>query len=108
MTTIIEQETREGQYGMGTSAMVVEHPEHGRLLLVDGFGGLDTPKGGAYRWEHGAAYRLQPGDTLGSLHAAAWNEGTSLYDAVVRGHDRTRPALEWPGHVLAAIAKRHT
>lgn len=101
---IIELETREGQYGMGHTAMVIEHPEHGRLLLVDGFGGVDTPKGGAYRWEHGAVYRLQPSDTLESLRAAAWNEGTSLYDAVVRGLDHARPALEWPGAAVRALA----
>lgn len=101
--TIIEQEAREGQYGMTYSTMVVEHQEHGRLLLVEGFGGMDSVQGGAYRWEHGVACRLQSGDTLESLHAEAWNEGTSRYEAVVAGRDDSRPVLEWSGHAIRAI-----
>lgn len=103
-TTIIEQETREGQYGMDHTAMVVDHPEHGRLLLVDGFGGVGAPKGGAYRWEHGIVCRLQPGDTLESLRATPWSDIATLYEAVVQGRDATRPILEWSGDAIRGLA----
>lgn len=104
-TAAIEHETTRGQYDMQYDSLVVDHPEHGRLLLMQGFGGVDQLRGGAYRWEHGAAYQLQPGDTLERLREAAWNEWTSLYDAVLHGHDASRPMLEWNGHMVRAVAE---
>lgn len=103
--TILEHETETGRCGMSAVLVVVEHPEHGRLLLVEGFGGLDAPQGGAYRWEHGTAYRLRPGDTFASLRAEPWNEITSTYEAMLRGYDDSRPLLEWSGHAVRAVAE---
>lgn len=103
--TIIERETETGQYGHSHDVMVVEHPEHGRLLLVEGFGGMDAPRGGAYRWEHGAVYRLQPNDTLASLRESEWNEWTNLYEATVHGYDDTRPPLDWSGVMVQSLAE---
>lgn len=102
--TILERSNERGAYGMPAETMIVEHPEYGRLLLVEGYGGESQPMGGAYRWEHGVACRLRPGDTLESLHAGAWNEGTTLYQAVVAGYDDTRPVLDWTGHMVRKVA----
>lgn len=102
---ILERKSGRGQYDMVCKAMIVEHPAHGRLLLVEGFGGMDKPQGGVYRWEHGLVFRLQPEDTLESLHTGAWNEGTTLYQAVVHGYDDSRPLLDWNGHAIRKLAE---
>lgn len=104
MIRTLEQDTQQGLYDMPFNVQVVQHPRHGRLLLTQGWGGMDSPKGGAYRWEHGAAYQLQAEDTLESLRSEEWNDYTSLYEAVLRGYDDSRPVLEWDGNMVAALA----
>jgi hypothetical protein len=103
--SVVESDTSTGLYDMLQGRMVVDHPTHGRLLLVEGFGGMDSLQGGQYRWMHGYAVRLQPGDTLASLDLKEWNEWTSLYTAVMAGYDKTRPVLEWSGHMIASVAR---
>lgn len=102
---IVEIKRGDGQYGMTYTHALIDHPEHGRLLIMDGYGGEDQLRGGQYRWEHGCVIRLQPGDTLESLEAGAWNDATSLLDAVVHGCDDTRPFARWDGHAIASLAK---
>jgi hypothetical protein len=101
--TVIERDSERGVYERWQDAMVIDHPEHGRLLLVEGFGGTDSLRGGAYRWEHGAVCRLRPDDTLDGLRAGAWNEQVTLLGAVLAGHDESRPVLEWRGDEIQAI-----
>ncbi len=84
---------------------IIQHATHGRLLLCQGFGGVDTLKGGAYRWQHGLACKLQPSDTLASLRAGKWNESTSLLDAVIHGADKSRELLTWTGAQLTKLAQ---
>jgi hypothetical protein len=102
---VIEQEQVERDYGMQGTEAIVEHPDHGLIYIADGFGGVDTMRGGAVRWEHGMAVKLQPGDTLESLLETEWNESTSLFRAMLEGYDEARPVLEISGRQIAAIAK---
>jgi len=49
--TLIEYDYQRSAYGRKQSRAIVQHHEHGRLLLVEGFGGTRTIEGGAYRWK---------------------------------------------------------
>ena len=103
-TKLIESTTLAGLYDMDATIAIVDHPTHGRLLLCDGFGGMDEPRGGMYRWEHGVVCQLHPDDTLADLEAD-WNDFTTIREAVITGHDDSRPILEWTGSQVAALAK---
>ena len=73
------------------------HPRHGRVFLIEGFGGLDSLHGGAWRWRHGRAYRADADDTL-----------ASLWEPIDRPpHCRTfeqRDLLNWNGSAIQRIA----
>lgn len=101
-----EQDQLVGKYNQTQTVAVVEHPKHGRLLLMTGYGGEEDPAGGAHRWRHGMVVSLQPGDTLTSLRGEKWNDGTSLFDAVAMGMDDTRPIKDWSGHAMESFAKK--
>lgn len=102
---LIESEDVARDYGFAGVDAVIEHPEHGRLLVMDGYGGERELRGGAVRWEHGAVIKLHPTDTLGSLRKGAWSEATSLWAAMRNGYDDSRPVLQWPGSAIAGLAK---
>ncbi len=105
MSTLIEKETVYRNYGLPGINAIIRH--NGELLLItDGFGGQDDIAGGAVRWQHGRAYKLRDGDTLRGLHHGDYNSVTSNWRAVIDGYDDSRPALNWPGYVIAAIAKK--
>ena len=104
-TKLIEKRAAEGRYGMTTDSMILDTDTHGRLLITDGYGGDDV-NGFCCRWTHGIAVQLKPSDTFAVLDED-WNDCTSTYDAVVNGYDNNRPVLNWTGHAIAAIAKKH-
>lgn len=105
MTKLIEKREVTRDYGFDGIDAIVDHPTHGRLLIMDGFGGTDTLKGGAVRWEHGMAIKLQDGDTIDGLINGEWNDYTTLMGAVIAGHDDSRPILEWDGDMVESVAK---
>ena len=102
---VIETETVDRDYGMHGTNAIIDHPRHGRLLLRDGFGGMDDLRGGAVRWEHGIAVQLQPTDTLASLRAGNDYEHATAFERVVKGYDDSRPVLDWTGDMVAQVAK---
>ena len=104
--TLIEKQTVLLEYGFKGTLAIVDHPVLGRLLLTDGYGGENTPRGGAVRWEHGRVAQLQPGDTLESLRADNWNRITRLLNAVINGYDDTRPLKNWNGLAIEQIAQQ--
>lgn len=104
-TTLIEKRATEGRYEMITEAMILDTDTQGRILITDGWGGDDV-SGECYRWKHGLAIQLKADDTFDDLDKD-WNCCTSTYQAVVNGYDNSRPVLDWSGHVIASIAKRH-
>lgn len=103
--TVVEQDTRSGQYDMPQTFALIDHPMRERLLLVQGFGGMDSPSGGAYRWRHGLVARVRPDDTLAGLRAEPWAEGVSTLDALLHGESGTgRELLDWPGYAVETFA----
>jgi len=76
----------------GNNAIVEQ--DGNRYLICDAFGGIDTLRGGAVRWDHGMVIQLQATDTLESLRCTAWNDELTLLDAVLHGCDDSRPILE--------------
>ena len=96
---VIETGSQDKAYGMMRDYMIVEHPEHGRLLIVEGFGGDDV-EGQMYRWRHGVVAQIKGSDTMETLEAGEWNEHTSLLDAVLAGVDTERPMLDWDGIMI--------
>lgn len=101
-TALIEAKTIPGAYDLGRTLLIVEHPQHGRLLLAEEYGGEQSLCGGQYRW--GSAYRLRADDTFRAL-AADWNEATTVLQAVEHGADDSRPPLDWSPVVVAAMAQ---
>jgi hypothetical protein len=104
-TTLIEKRNAEGAYGFTTESMILDTDTHGRLLITDGWGGNDVV-GQQYRWSQGLAIQLKADDTYETL-AKPWNDLMNTLEVVVQGQDNERPILDWTGHAIAAIAKRH-
>jgi hypothetical protein len=98
--TLIESTLVDAEYGMLCRLAIVEHPTHGRLFLREGYGGEDTLAGGAIRWRHGIAIRIQPADTLESLRG-----NPDGYLNLVQGFDAERPVLAWDGASVEAVAR---
>ena len=103
---LIEISQRHGAYDLGCSAAIIDSRKHGRLLLHQGFGGMDSLAGGSYRWRHGIVARLQPADTLASLAEENWNDHMSRLDAILEACDPTRPVLNFRGAAIAALARQ--
>jgi len=90
-------------YGQTTTEAIIDHPKHGRLYLIQGYGGEGTIAGAAPRWRHGAVCRVLGTDTLESLRGDA-NEYTSVINVALAGHDPDRPLLDWTGHMIKRCA----
>lgn len=106
---LIDTQEVERDYGFEGTRAIVDTAEHGRILIEDGFGGMDSLEGGCVRWKHGSAYKLQPEDTFESLEEDSDFESCgvtiSKLDAIIQQCDDSRPYLQWSGHVVASIAK---
>jgi len=106
---LVETQAVERDYGFdGTQAII--DTNNGRLLIKDGYGGVDTLAGGCVRWRHGAAYALQPGDTFKSMSAkfgTCYGKDVSILSAVFEQADEARPYLPyWSGDAIAAVARQ--
>ena len=108
-SSLIETQDVERDYGFSGTRAIVDTADHGRILIEDGFGGMDGIEGGCVRWKHGSAYQLQPGDTFDSLEeewgTQCCGAPISGLDAVIQQCDDTRLYLQWSGYIVASIAK---
>jgi len=104
---VVSQRTVQGLYDMTCKQVIIDHPGHGRCLLSEGFGGIDTIAGGAYRWQHGVAAKLLPDDTWDTLDAwaGAISSPSQLITVLLDGHDSDRPLLDWGGNTITAVAR---
>lgn len=102
---VVETRKVQGQYDLVAYQAIIDHSEAGRLLLTEGYGGEDSPEGGAYRWRHGLAARLKPSDTLAKLEGQDWNPAMSHLQAVLEGSDPERPVLALGGLAIQLIAR---
>lgn len=80
---LVESDSRRGAYDMIQTRAIVQHHSLGRLLLVEGFGGMDSLSGGAYRWRHGLAYKIRDTETLGTLFDECTETGFTDADGMV-------------------------
>lgn len=103
-TKIIGTRGVSRDYGFSGIEAIVE-TEKGRLLIQDGFGGIDSIRGGAVRWEHGLVHQLKADDTFTSLDDVVNDAGSTLQDCMTYGTDDARPQLLWDGYALANFAK---
>ena len=92
--TVLEQRSVVREYGIeGTEAIVIKDGE--KLLLTDGFGGIDSLRGGSVRWCYGMAVKLKAEDTFPILDAE--------FNAYL---DPERPLLLLSGRQVEAIAEK--
>ena len=101
---VIETRSVKRDYGFRGTEAIIDHPKHGRLLVVDGYGGTDSPRGGCVRWEHGKVIRLRDDDTCDDLETTKWNSQMSVLEAVLAGYDDTRPALLYHSKDMEELA----
>jgi len=94
---LIDSDSRRGAYHMIQARAIIQHHSHGRLLLVEGFGGTDTLEGGCYRWKHGTCYKISETDTLESLFDECNETGFSDVDGLY--------AEEFSGKIINRIAE---
>ncbi len=90
---LIEAINVKRNYDFDGTEAIIDHPDLGRLLIVDAYGGEGSLHGGAVRWRHGMALMQRDTDTFDSLKNESWNGDTTLYDAVLGAHDETRSLL---------------
>lgn len=103
-SVLAEVITVEAEYGLEETLAIVDHHKHGRIMIKQSFGGVDSLQGGAVRWSHGVAVKLRSNDTFADLDAD-WNSYCSILDAVLNGHDDTRPVFEWDGCMVEQVAR---
>ncbi len=95
--TLIDRRTIERDYGFTGRQLIVDHPEHGRLLVQDGFGG-DGIEGRCVRWRHGGIISLLPDDTFVTLdHVCEITYSTTLAIAE-QGYNLKRPYVPHTSH----------
>lgn len=102
--TVIEQRDVTRDYDLIGSETIIDHPKHGRLLVTDGFGGIDSPCGGAVRFDHGLVVSLKKEDTFNDLNCP-WNDYMDTHKAVINGFDSGRPVLNWNGSAITSLSK---
>lgn len=100
---VVEQREVEGAYGFDYAQIIIDHHKHGRLLMVEGWGGSEID-GEQYRWKHGIVASILPDDDFTSLDEMI-NPGTRVIDAVIHGSDDDRRLLEWSGHSIENMVK---
>jgi hypothetical protein len=102
---LIESQTVTREYGFTGINAIIEHPDYGRILIMDGYGGEGTMAGGCVRWFHGAAYHLLKNDSLKSLQSTMINEDVSTFEALIHGYDSKRDPICVHGRIIASMAK---
>lgn len=101
---IISQRDIKHDYDTVGTEYIINHPKHGLILLTTGFGGIDTPSGGAVRFRHGMVISLRLGDNFDSFNRL-WNDTTSNYLAMTQGYDDARSVLNWSSAMIENLAK---
>ena len=98
----IDREYCERDYGMTGESMIIDHPTHGRLLISDGFGGMDSHYGGGVRWRHGMVVQLKPTDTFAGLRQEI--EDTFDYPCYAVHLTAIREVMPWSGFAIDNLA----
>lgn len=102
-TKIVETRTVTRDYGFTGNEIIID-TDNGRLLIQDGFGGIDSLRGGAVRWEHGMVHQLKDAGTFATLDEVVNDYGSTLQDCMTYGVDQDRPQLLWHGTAIDKLA----
>ena len=110
MAKLVEKRTYKGVYDFDQTEAIVDHPKLGRILIRQGYGGVDQIIGGAIRWIHGDAYKLHPGDTLEKLDGPSnykreWGDPITIYEQIMDQDDNSRPFCSLWGRPLELVAE---
>lgn len=97
-SVVIEVERNHGAYEMIRERAIIDHHKHGRILIIEGWCGMDDIRGGAYRYSGGAVYQLKPDDTFASLAAEQEQTGNDHLAGI-------RQLLDWTGAMIDRVAK---
>lgn len=102
---IIEQCSVERDYGFNGTVAIVDHKKYGRILIEDGFGGIDG-LGGCVGFKHGRIIKLQKDDTFEKLNSLVDDlDYVSILELAENGYDSTRPVMTFfSGRAIQNIA----
>lgn len=100
---VIDRKSYNGPYSM-QGERIIAAKGNKRYLLTTGYGGGQTVRGGAMRWDHGVVVQLLPKDTLHSLSQTPEGDINSVMDRALAGADPARPVLNIdPRTIVAAL-----
>lgn len=102
---LIEKENTEREYGFDGINAIIESEKHGKLLIIDGFGGIDDLEGGSVRFKHGMVVKLKDNDTLSSLNKTVGCYYPTLMNDVCRGKNSGRPVMDWDSWTIENTAR---
>ena len=97
MNALIETDSRRGAYDMTQTRAIIQHHSLGRILILQGFGGMDSLEGGSYRWKYGMCYKNSEIDTIESVFAESTESGFTEVDGL---HSE-----EFSGKIINKIAE---
>ena len=103
-TRLIEKNIFDGAYGFSVIEAIIESEKYGKLLIMQGYGGEGTMAGGAMRWRHGMAIKLEESDTIGSLNEPGGEDGLSRLERTVGGFGGDLDILELNGKSIIALS----
>lgn len=95
---VVDVDRQSGAYDMIRECAIIDHHKHGRILITEGWCGMDDIRGGAYRYTGGAVYQLKPDDTFASLADEQEQTGNDHLAGI-------RQLLDWTGAMIDRVAK---
>lgn len=95
---VVDVDRQSGAYDMIRERAIIDHHKHGRILISEGWCGMDDIRGGAYRYTGGAVYQLNPDDTFASLADEQDATGSDHLTGI-------RHLLDWTGAMIDRVAK---
>ena len=72
---LIQNDKLRGAYEFWQTRAIIQHHSLGRILIVQGFCGMDALEGGSYRWKSGKCYKISDTDTIESVFAVSTETG---------------------------------
>ena len=73
VSRVIDEKTIQGAYGLNQKHVLIHHEMYGHIYIYQGFGGVGSLEGGAYRWRHGSAFVVEDGSSLDELIKRDWD-----------------------------------
>jgi hypothetical protein len=99
---IVESESVRGAYDMRKTHAIIREKATGKNYYIsEGFGGMDSLRGGMYRWEHGGVVELP--DWIDTLEKAMeWDESAPMCAGFAESEGTP---TGWDEKIVLSIAK---